>query len=673
MTKEINLTNENNEDLNSFTLFDPKLPDIHKDTFVEIVKSVKNELQIRRIEVIDSALKRYINSDNLDEIKLATTLSIFKDLISQEWRIKIENGKIYLAPSKLVNSDNKLYLRLQLQHERDAHLNKKSAIKFIKRLEEPKKYNKQLISIKDLIGSPDLILKAISENVPKHNIIQPYIQIVDKSRCAFTGYKLSEIWRYFRYTWSIPYKSTPGRNIFYLIRDAAQPFHPVIGISALGNSVLQLTKRDNYIGWTLESIKNYLDPISLRTTEQILIKGNTTAKRESFKQIILENERSYNERIYPFSNLILTSAIENINSAINEIYFKDLLEVEELNNPQISTLTKLEYIVEDAKRKQLNNKRTNISDSLMKDTLSPLYVKKRASELMKLLQAKMDILTFMSDYPDNVSALKKLVSYQKGRAITTALQANRKTKIGSNIMEIIVCGAIPPYNELLGGKLVAMLMTSPTVIADYNERYSSQISEIASRMKGQPVIRDSRLAFLGTTSLYPIGSSQYNRIKIPTLNGEIQYKKLGETEGFSSIFFSDTTSSLLNKMLIQVEGGRRINNVFGEGTSPRMRLMRHGLSTLGIPETFIKNSTKRIIYGIELAKNSKEFLSGHTNELQYFYPLDKNVEVYTQEIINFWKTRWLLNRLEKQEILERLSNFKKSSILVSNYINELEE
>lgn len=672
MTKEIYLTRKDNEELNGFSLFNPKLSEIHHNTFVEIVKSVKNELQVRRIEEIDSALQRYINSENLDEIKLATSLSIFKDLISQEWRIKIEDNKVYLAPSKLVNSDNKLYLRQQLQLERDAHLNKKSAIKFIKRLEEPKEYNNQLISIKNLIGSSDFILKAISGNVPKSNIIQPYIQIVDKSRCAFTGYKLSEIWRYFRYTWSIPYKSTPGRNIFYLIRDAAQPFHPIIGISALGNSVLQLTKRDNYIGWTLESIKNCLNPISSKTTEQISIKGNTT-KRESSKQIILENEKSYNERIYVFSNLILTNALKNINSAINEIYFKDLLEVEEINNPQVHTLTKLEWIVEDAKSKQLNNKRTNISDSLMKDTLSPLYVKKRASELIKLLQAKMDILTFMNDYPDSVSALKKLVSYQRGRAITTALQANRKTKIGSNIMEIIVCGAIPPYNELLGGKLVAMLMTSPTVIADYNERYSNQISEIASRMKGQPVIRDSRLAFLGTTSLYAIGSSQYNRIKIPTPNGDIKYKRLGETEGFSSIFFSDTTSSLLNKMLIKVEGGRKINNVFGEGTSPRMRLMRHGLSTLGIPETFIKNHTKRIIYGIELAENSKEFLRGYTNELKYFYPLDKNIEVYTQEIINYWKTRWLFNRMEKQEILERLTLFKKSSILVSNYIYDLEE
>ena len=46
------------------------------------------------------------------------------------------------------------------------------------------------------------------------------------------------------------------------------------------------------------------------------------------------------------------------------------------------------------------------------------------------------------------------------------------------MMEIIVCGAIPPYNELLGGKLVSILACSPTVIRDCTEKYKSQVSEI---------------------------------------------------------------------------------------------------------------------------------------------------------------------------------------------------
>lgn len=140
--------------------------------------------------------------------------------------------------------------------------------------------------------------------------------------------------------------------------------------------------------------------------------------------------------------------------------------------------------------------------------------KKRAAELSKLLDAMRCFNEFKNE--NSINWLSAMLKSEYGRkALNTALVANRKTKIGSNMMEIIVCGAIPPYNELLGGKLISILACSPLVIRDYTEKYSNQISEIASRMKGKKVVRDSRLAFLGTTSLYALGSSQYNRIKVP--------------------------------------------------------------------------------------------------------------------------------------------------------------
>jgi len=312
MAKEIQLNKENNAELDNFRLFDPKLSELHDKAFIKIVKAVKNELPARRVELIDKALNPYINSENLDETKFAATLSIFKDLITQEWRIKIKEEKVYLAPSKLINKANKLYLRQQLQIEKNSHLNKVTNVKFVKKLEETKKYNNQEISIKNLIGSPTFILSALKENTNKEKIVLPYIQIVDKSRCIHTGYKLNEIWRYFRYTWSIPYKSTPGRNIFYLVRDAAQPYHPVIGISALGNSVLQLSKRDNYIGWTLESIKYNLMQKHEDISLQINVKGLIGSKRLVSQKVILENEMEYNTRVTPYSIFILEKSLNSM-------------------------------------------------------------------------------------------------------------------------------------------------------------------------------------------------------------------------------------------------------------------------------------------------------------------------------------------------------------------------
>ena len=104
-------------------------------------------------------------------------------------------------------------------------------------------------------------------------------------------------------------------------------------------------------------------------------------------------------------------------------------------------------------------------------------------------------------------------------------------------MELNVCGAIPPYNEILGGKLVALLATSPQVISDYRDRYSDKRSEIASRLKGEDVCRPADLVYVGTTSLYYVGSSQYNRLKIPgyifNSSHDVRWKELGKTVGFA--------------------------------------------------------------------------------------------------------------------------------------------
>lgn len=43
-----------------------------------------------------------------------------------------------------------------------------------------------------------------------------------------------------------------------LIRDGAVPFHPIIRISALSSCVVQLTERDEQIGWTRDTVLKHL-------------------------------------------------------------------------------------------------------------------------------------------------------------------------------------------------------------------------------------------------------------------------------------------------------------------------------------------------------------------------------------------------------------------------------
>jgi hypothetical protein len=52
-------------------------------------------------------------------------------------------------------------------------------------------------------------------------------------------------------------------------------------------------------------------------------------------------------------------------------------------------------------------------------------------------------------------------SSEGNRAIRTLIRANKKRKVGINLMDIIVCGTVAPYNILLGGKLITMLLAGP--------------------------------------------------------------------------------------------------------------------------------------------------------------------------------------------------------------------
>lgn len=673
---------DSDEDFKEFT---PKMEEYYKESFLKIVKQALNMLPNQRTAFLELKLNEYSNLNSEDQsiehLKFLSSLSVLKDLIAQGWRIKIDNDNVLkLAPPKLYKGNNKIYLRQQLQKERNAQLKKNSIKEFVIRMEKKKKFNEKEISIENLIGDNVLLSERIGEikkaknyetrlNVLS-NAISPYIQLVDNSRCHFTGYKLNDIWRYFRYTWSIPYKSTPGRNLYFLIRDSSQPFHPIIGIFALGNTVLHLTKRDNYIGWTLESIKNRLRKKALIEQYEEIVKGDLNLKRKVKNITLLETDEEYQKRISIESKILLENFKRFIQDEINEINIKDIVTINEALNPTQEVIDRLKNNAAELRKKQLNIKRTSREINWSSESDSPLFKKKRMQQLERLLYSKMIIKKFEQEHNgDETEIIKKLLSYKGGKVANIALQANRKKKIGSNMMEIIVCGAIPPYNEILGGKLVSILAASPNVVKQYNEKYLRQVSEIASRMKGEEVIRDSQLAFLGTTSLYQMGSSQYNRIKIPVKDlNYIEYKKLGETEGFGSVFFTNQTSSLISKMLEKIEGGRRINNVFGEGTSPRLRLMRTGLMAIGISEDFTKHHTKRIVYGIELAKNTKEFLNGTADNLEYYLPLDGKEEQYTENLINYWKERWFLKRIDSVDIISRLDSFDKNSLIVSNFI-----
>lgn len=649
--------------------YTPDLSLKYLNRFKNLVTKLGQSLPINRNQIIDVEIKKLeIGSigecEDIELLKYAASLNVLRDLSQQGWCFEVQGDSLNLRMEE-DNLDDKAHIRYRLSAERNAQFKVESIKKFILKMETPRNHNGEIVSVRNLIGDKDQLIRFIQNN---EKVCDPYIQLASHDKDIYTGLDLSDVWRYFRYTWAIPYKTMPGRNLFYLVRDRRQQYHPIIGIFALGNSVLNLTVRDDDIGWTLEAIKKNMQR-KASITECIQTVSGTDGRTVKAKISHSEEcEMQFEKRSNAYADTIMPLIEKNIKDAIDDIYTKDLKYYRQTKYPKKEYIDSLISIAQEQDALSINNKNNEKDPDWIEETLKPLFKKKRAIELSKLLKAKKALM----DVPEgsNAHKLRYLLGKEEGRqAITTALIANRKCKIGSNMMDIIVCGSIPPYNELLGGKLVSILACSPQVIRDYTNRYCKQVSEIASRMKGKKVIRDSHLAYLGTTSLYAKGSSQYNRIKVPLNNGSmLEYKKMGITEGYGTVYFSNDTSLMLSRILELQDGGKRINHVFGEGTSPRFRIISRGLSAIGVKASaYLNHYSPRIVYSINLAKNTNEFLLGIDDEIDYGFDLKdpSSVNEHTQELIDYWYDRWLEMRLTSVDIEERLSRFDDTDVLLS--------
>ena len=140
-------------------------------------------------------------------------------------------------------------IRRSFAFARNAQLSQPSAVRFIRGLERR--------GVHTLFADGPELVARLRAHGPAG--VRPELELVEPgARDAGTGLLLQDIWRYARHFWSIPYQSTPGRNMYYLVRDGAAGDRPLIGIAALGNTVLGLAQRDDYAGWSAEGMRTRL-------------------------------------------------------------------------------------------------------------------------------------------------------------------------------------------------------------------------------------------------------------------------------------------------------------------------------------------------------------------------------------------------------------------------------
>jgi hypothetical protein len=580
---------------------------------------------------------------------LRVCISVLADLKMQGWGLHLREEGIFVEKPNAHSTDAALHKeRVKRGHlrERDYQLAQSAVRQFVAEMERPRLGRNGWVSIFSLMRDGRELAARLSDVQSTTDLqaradllercVDPYLQPVTAGGvCELTGLRLGDIWRYFRHTWTNHYSSTPGRQVAFLVRDRAVEYHPVIGIGAYGSAVVQLSVRDEWIGWTPECFLKRLAQEPSRLGPWIL--------------------RSLQELI---AAIYVQDFVDDGTLERRALRTPDQRLVDRLGREALKASQRHHADPQPREHKAS----TNNGDNWAKEARSPLFRAKRAKTLAQLLTARaaFQAVGFTDKAASDVEQILR-----NGRclqAIRTVLRQTKAAHVGVDMVDITVCGAVAPYGPILGGKLVSLLLASPDAVAEYERRYRNAVSVIASSMAGRPIVRTPKLVLLGTTSLYGTASSQYNRIKVAadvlgaSSTVPLEFKELGRSEGFGSFHFSTRTLNEIETLLAQHRDGRRFNSIFGEGVNPKLRKLRSGLEAVGFPaDVVLRHGDSRLVYGVALATNFRDVLLGVAKRRVPLIP-GAQWAVGSTRLVQYWRRRWLTGRIDRPGIIEQVAS-----------------
>ncbi len=212
--------------------------------------------------------------------------------------------------------------------------------------------------------------------------------------------------------------------------------------------------------------------------------------------------------------------------------------------------------------------------------------------------------------------------------------AQQRKKHLVSLMDAYVLGAVPPYNFLLCGKMIACLIRTREVRDHFSEKYDKTTGIISGESKHAKLVAITTSSALGKSSLY-------NRL---TVNGQKYFKSIGFTEGWGHFHVPDLLFKSIREYL-EIKGHQYAgNNRFGEGPNWRLRAIRQVLTSLKQNPNLLKHGIAREVFLCEFAANSKSYLTDKVKQPKYSDLLS------VTEVAKHSLARWVIPRsLRKPE------------------------
>lgn len=201
-----------------------------------------------------------------------------------------------------------------------------------------------------------------------------------------------------------------------------------------------------------------------------------------------------------------------------------------------------------------------------------------------------------------------------------------------HIMDAYVLGALPPYNMLLGGKLVACLLRTRDIYDDFTKAYGATKGIISKQEKNARLLAITTSSSMGRSSIY-------NRLKL----GGIEYfKSIGYTGGWGHFHIPDGLFLDLRDYLRHIDHSYADCNRFGQGPNWRLRTTRAAVAALGFNQDILRHGIQREVFLCQLADNAVKLL--HTGEGR---PKLATL-LSADEVATLAVERWMLPRAERR-------------------------
>jgi hypothetical protein len=233
--------------------------------------------------------------------------------------------------------------------------------------------------------------------------------------------------------------------------------------------------------------------------------------------------------------------------------------------------------------------------------------------------------------------------------IDSRLEEKRVRELGlRRLMQLSVCLAIPPYNHLHVGKLIALIAFADPIQEEFQRKY------------GGPLLG------LQTTSALRKHAPIFNRIHVNRLEPETRYqnyanelyRRIGEVSGKTTLMISEDTLEKA-RILIDHYSKKRTSDKHGiRSTVSRSRVVSLALRICGISDEVLQMNEKGLYFAYLHEQNKIILERGLEGVISPVLELD--VDAATE----YWSRNWLTKAK-----FEQAREFSKDEIVLSKQID----